>query len=276
MGKLYDADWIRSYYDEYGMTEWNRWDKSAVEAVKFQIHLHYLRRYVSKDDRVLEIGAGAGRFTRELARITNHVVVADLSPAQLELNRKHSSEHDYANSIDEFCEVDVLDLAERFPANTFNSVVCYGGVVSYTLDQRGRAIEQLAHVTRPGGHVLISVMCLFGTVHQFLPQILGLDPELNKRIVRSGDITEDEAEASRHRHHLFRSHELRSLIDANGLTVVAMSASNSVSAAWDDEIPHAHDDPGRWNQLIEMEVEASAQTGCLDMGTHIIAVGRKP
>ena len=31
-----------------------------------------------------------------------------------------------------------------------------------------------------------------------------------------------------------------------------------------------------WRQLLEMEIEACREPGCLDMGTHIIAVVRKP
>ena len=73
----YDPDWVRAHYDEYGMREWDRWDESPVERVKFHVHLHYLRRYVKAGDRVLEIGAGAGRFTRELAGIVDRIVVAE-------------------------------------------------------------------------------------------------------------------------------------------------------------------------------------------------------
>ena len=57
----YDPDWVRTHYDEYGMREWHRWDESPVERAKLHVHLHYLQQYVRLGDRVLEIGAGAGR-----------------------------------------------------------------------------------------------------------------------------------------------------------------------------------------------------------------------
>ena len=43
--------------------------------------------FVSAGDRVLEVGAGPGRFTIELATIGATIVVGDVSEVQLELNR---------------------------------------------------------------------------------------------------------------------------------------------------------------------------------------------
>ena len=85
----YDPKWVRTYYDQYAEKEWQRWDRSPVQRIKLEVHLHYLRQAIQPGDRVLEIGAASGRFTQELARITEGIVVADLSPVQLELNRQN-------------------------------------------------------------------------------------------------------------------------------------------------------------------------------------------
>ncbi len=42
-------------YDEYGKKEWERWDVSPVERVKFEVHLYYLRKHLGANDRILEI-----------------------------------------------------------------------------------------------------------------------------------------------------------------------------------------------------------------------------
>jgi hypothetical protein len=34
-------------------------------------------------------------------------------------------------------------------------------------------------------------------------------------------------------------------------------------------------DAATWQHLLEMEIEACREPGCLDMGTHLIAVCRK-
>lgn len=60
----YDPNWVRSFYNEYGEREWKRWDESPAQHIKFEVHLYYLRRYLQPHHRILEMGAGAGRFTQ--------------------------------------------------------------------------------------------------------------------------------------------------------------------------------------------------------------------
>ena len=67
MASRYDPGWLAEFYDDYGDKEWHRWEKSPAQEVKFHIHRHLIREYVKEGDRVLEVGAGPGRFTRVLA-----------------------------------------------------------------------------------------------------------------------------------------------------------------------------------------------------------------
>jgi len=276
MGTHYDPEWIRSFYDEYGDREWVRWDADRIQRIKLEIHCHYLHRYVNGNDCVLEVGSGSGRFTRELAPVCRHVTVVDISPGQLELNRQHAQQFGYVDSIAAFVELDLLRLSEQFGPDSFETVVCYGGTLSYALDRRRDAVEQLIHVTKPGGTILLSVMSLFGSLHQFLPRILEIDPMTNAEIVRTGDITSHHAHVSRHRHHLFRATELRTLLETAGLEVISMAASNALSATWAGALEEAAACPEKWQEVVEMELEATAEPGYLDGGTHIIAVCRKP
>ena len=85
----YDAHWMARVFDEYGEKEWERWERSHADQVKLHVHCHYIRLAVKEGDSVLEVGAGAGRFTQVLAELGAQIVVADISEGQLNLNRKH-------------------------------------------------------------------------------------------------------------------------------------------------------------------------------------------
>jgi len=268
----YDPDWVRDHYDAYGMREWDRWEESPVERVKFYVHLHYLREHVRPGQRVLEIGAGAGRFTRELARITDRIVVADLSPGQLRLNREAAARLDFASSVEDWIECDLCDLSPHFVDRSFDTVVCTGGPLSYVFDRRDDALAELHRVARPGGTLVLSVMSLWGTVHQYLAGVLDIDPAANRRIVATGDLSPETIGPGRHYAHMFRSAELREALEHAGWIVKTMSASNSVSTGWIDRLSDVEEDDPTWAHLIEMEVEASREAGCVDMGTHMIAV----
>lgn len=88
----YDSKRMAAFFDEYGEREWTRFEDGRTSPISLAVHTHYLRRFVRSGDRVLDVGAGPGRFTVELARIGAIITVADLSPGQLDLNRRTLAE----------------------------------------------------------------------------------------------------------------------------------------------------------------------------------------
>ena len=64
----YDPERTATFYDEYGDREWRRFEDGPNTRASLEVHMHYLRRFVRKGDRVLGAGAGPRRFTIELAR----------------------------------------------------------------------------------------------------------------------------------------------------------------------------------------------------------------
>src|SRR5439155_17362717 len=65
-------DWsvhLRELFDEVGEGEWRRLDADARSRASLEIHRRFLARFLSPGMRVLEVGAGPGRFTVELAKL---------------------------------------------------------------------------------------------------------------------------------------------------------------------------------------------------------------
>lgn len=265
----YNRAQVAGFFDELGMDEWERLVKTPVAEVKLHVHAHYLRAHVPARGRVLEIGAGPGRFTQLLAERSCHVVVGDISAVQLALNRQQAGELGFAAAVEDWLLMDICDMSV-LPDESFDAVVAYGGPLSYVFEQRTMALDECIRVTKRGGTILLSVMSLWGSAHAFLPEIWGLPAELNREIIRSGDTIE-----GRHRCHMYRSAEFRRLLDRPELTLLAMSASNCLSTRFEEALVAIRPDETRWDELLRMELEACQEPGCLDMGTHLIAVVRR-
>jgi len=272
--KIYDPEFVAQYFDDFGEREWTRLVNTPSDEIKLYVHTHYLRQHIKRGDLVLDIGAGAGRFTQLLVNQGASVVVADISQRQLDLNKHFADEFDFAHAIKDWLRLDVYDMSS-LANQKFDAVVCYGGPLCYVFEKRDEALLEILRVLKPSGKAFLSVMALWGGIHELLPAVLTVSSEKNKEIIRTGDLYFDAEEGLRHRCHLFRASEFIEFLQGHNISIVDISASNCISTVWGEKIIELKKDSVKWNELLKMELEACRQPGCLDMGTHLIAVVEK-
>lgn len=268
----YDSERMAAFFDDYGDREWSRFEDGRTSPISAAVHTHYLRRFVRPGDSVLDAGAGPGRFTVELAGIGTTITVADVSPGQLELNRSTLIEAGLEDHITARVEADILDLG-AFADGTFDATVCYGGPLSYVLDNADRALGELLRVTRPGGHLLLSVMSLVGATAGSLAGLMDIarsrGPEVVQAVIDTGDLP---SELSGHAPmHMYRWSELRDLLERQPCRILAASASGLSHGRVHRELHLSLTDDER-ERLTAWEIALAAEPGAIGIGEHIIAV----
>ena len=157
----YNADNTRSFYDAYGSIEWDRLEATAYGRLKAIVHADFIGRYVASGDRVLDAGSGPGRFSIVTADLGAKVTVLDLSSSQLKIAREKIGQAGLLENVEDFVQGDITDLSV-FPDGYFDTVICYGGALSYVCERRHEAAAELVRVVRLGGVILISVMSRYG------------------------------------------------------------------------------------------------------------------
>ena len=272
---LYDRHFVAKYFDDFGEREWTRLVNTPGDEIKLHIHSHYLRKYIEKGSLILDIGAGAGRFTEILVNLGATVVVADISQHQLELNKRFANEFHFAHAVKDWLQLDICNMSV-LADQTFDAVVCYGSPLGYVFEKKDEALGEVLRVLKPASKAFLSVGSLWGSIHELLPGVFSVNPEKNAEIIRTGDLYFDASQGLRHRCHLFRASEFSEFLERHKVSILNLSASNCISTVWGEKLKSIRSDPVRWNELLEMELEACRQPGCLDMGTHLLAVVEKP
>jgi SAM-dependent methyltransferase len=267
----YDPAAIAAHFDRLSHRELERFERTLGDRVSLALHSHVLEQFTQPRGRVLDIGAGPGLFTEQLHHLGCRITVGDLSAEQLRLNREAAAARGFAKSVDGWHQLDICDLSV-FPDGAFDTVVAFGGPLSYVFTSRDRALSECIRVLRPGGMLLLSVMSLWGTMHRHLAGVLTLPDAANRSIVATGDLTRESDPSSTHYCHMYRAAELRALLDRSDLSLEWISASSGVATGLERGVVT---DERSWQLVLEFELEACRQPGYLDAGTHLIAAVRR-
>jgi SAM-dependent methyltransferase len=261
---------VRTHFDAVGDAEWDRLGATTRDRVSLELHRRMLAELIRSGDRVLEIGAGPGRFTIELARLGARVTVTDLSPVQLELNERHVRDADCEDAVEARFALDVRD-ASTLGHDEYDAVVAYGGPLSYVFDDAEDAFHQLVSVVRPRGVVLASVMSSVGSFRYFLPQALEeaekYGGEVYDHVIATGDLR---AIPGSHTCQMYRWREVEALAAGAPGRFVASSASNCMSLGDAEVLARIEADPERWRWFLDWEARMCREPGALDGGTHIL------
>lgn len=267
---------MRDFYDNLGEGEWTRLEESPRGRVAYEVHRRFLERFVRPGDHVLEIGAGPGRFTSDLARLGASVEVTDFSQVQLDLHSQHVGGTDAEAAVVSRALLDICDTS-RFADETFDVVLAYGGPLSYAFEQTEDAFRGLLRITKLGGYVVASVMSWLGSWRHFLPAALAdaqaVGEDAFDLMLTTGDLRHSQTS---HVCQMFRARDISKLVAACGAEVSAMSSSNWASLNDPAILEELEGDADRWERFLRHEIAACSEPGALDGGTHILFAARRP
>ena len=120
--------------------------QSALRRAEVQRFHRYLRKHVRPGARVLEIGAGTGRFTMFLAQKAGEVVAVDASPGMLAVLADKTRDLPGVRPV-------LADACRFEPEGSFDSI-CSLSALEY-VPNAGEVVGRLAASLKPGGTLYI-------------------------------------------------------------------------------------------------------------------------
>ena len=152
---------IVSHYEGYD--EDSRFDPRWCR-IEYLTTLHYIRRYLQPGDKVLEIGAGTGRYSLALAKEGYDVTSVELVPHNLDILRSKITEDMSIHTM----EGNALDLSV-LPDETFDMTLLLGPMYHLFSDEdKRRALSEALRVTKRGGIVMVAYCIIDGSLINYV------------------------------------------------------------------------------------------------------------
>jgi len=276
---MYDSKVPRSYYNSFGEKEWTRLTRDCSGELLFHVHMDVFRSHVHKDALVLELGAGAGIFSKELVDLAGRLVVSDISEEQLAINEFKMTELGLKDRFEDFLILDVTDL-EGLDDDHFDVVTCVGGALNYTFDKEQTAITEMLRVTKPGGVVIVGVVALFNPLMRYLPAIIEEKKQFGikatKWLMEKGiQDAEHYPVENKNYLHMMTSRDLDALFQSQNVQIIEKRGAGIFSMAGDDALNQAKADKELWDLILDKELESSKDPAYLNCGANLIYVVRK-
>lgn len=170
--------YLESYYAAYN-------EDGRLLSRHGQVEYITTRKYIQEcleqvpGKRILEVGAGTGRYSVALAREGCEVTAVELIAHNLDvlLSKLDGTERLTAH------QGNALDLS-RFPDGTFDATLLLGPMYHlYNRRDQERALSEAVRVTRSGGYILVAYCMNEPTVVQYVFCQNHLDEVLRKRML---------------------------------------------------------------------------------------------
>lgn len=145
----------------HAINEDTRLTASRQGQLEYRTTMHYIHRLIPAGAKVLEVGAGTGRYSIALAQEGFHVTAAELLKHNLQVLCEKGAEIKKLHP----CQADATDL-HGFADNAFDATLVLGPMYHlYTQADQHRALDEAIRVSRPGGILMFAFLSVYAILY---------------------------------------------------------------------------------------------------------------
>ena len=150
---------VSSFYNQ--VDEDSRHQRSRHGQLEYAVTMHYIHRFIKPGVRVLEVGAGTGRYSIALAKEGMDVTAVELVESNLSMLQKNSKG---LSNIQSF-QGDATCL-NQFEDQIFDMTLVLGPLYHlYDSEDVRKAIDEAIRVTKKNGVILFAFLSVFGIMY---------------------------------------------------------------------------------------------------------------
>ncbi|CAG9615116.1 tRNA 5-carboxymethoxyuridine methyltransferase [Bacillus rhizoplanae] len=266
---------VVEYYSTFD--EWGRLDREPLE---FQVNWHYIQKYLPKTGKVLDNGAGPGKYAMKLAEQGYRVTLTDLVPRLVEVGENKARELGLSDRFDGFHIADARSLT-LLENEQFDASLMMGPMYHLQSEQdRNLAIKELYRVTKNDGIVYVAFMPRIKHVLSSLlyPQTWKPNDNMDsiQQFIRTGEFNHSDKGRFTGAYY-FNIEDIKPFMESYGFETLNLIGSSNIGTLLSKEQWEYWQNRGKdeFTQLIELLKETATNPHVLGVSSHLLYIGKK-
>ena len=150
---------VGKYYNQY--EEDGRLERTIHGRLEYATTMEYIHRYAGKGSKILEVGAGTGRYSIALAKEGYDVTSIELVQKNLEILKQNSKDLTNIKAL----QGDATNLKD-IANDTFDVTLVFGPMYHlYEADEVHRAIDEAIRVTKKDGVIMFAFISAYAIMY---------------------------------------------------------------------------------------------------------------
>ncbi|WP_075618536.1 class I SAM-dependent methyltransferase [Paenisporosarcina indica] len=266
---------IKEYYSMFD--EWGRLDREPLE---FQVNWHYIQKYLPIAGKVLDNGAGPGKYAMKLAQQGYDVTLTDLVPRLVEMAQDKANELGVSKQFEGFHVADARDLSV-FHDEQFDASLVLGPMYHLQEEQdRNKAMQELYRVTKNDGTVFVAFMPRIKHVLSSLLSPGNWRPNDNmesiQQFLHTGKFNHSD-EGRFTGAYYFNVEDIKPFMESHGFKTMDLIGSSNIGSLLSKEQWAYWQNRGddEFNQLLNLLLETATDPTVLGISSHLLYIGKK-
>ncbi|MDC7280617.1 class I SAM-dependent methyltransferase [Butyrivibrio fibrisolvens] len=150
---------VNEFYAQY--VEDNRLDRTRRGQMEYFTTMHYIHQYLKPGMKVVEIGAGTGRLSLDLAKEGYDVTAVEYTDANFEKLQKNAESFNDVTAI----QGDAVNL-HQLEDSAYDVTLLFGPMYHlYSEEEQLAALKEASRITKPEGKVFIAFISVYAIMY---------------------------------------------------------------------------------------------------------------